>query len=72
MSEARAISLFAGCGGDSLGLERAGFKVVGFSEFNMAATKTHLANFPESVHLVEPVSKSSDITKIPDSVFEPL
>ena len=71
MSEARAISLFAGCGGDSLGLERAGFKVVGFSEFNMAATKTHLANFPESVHLVEPVSKSSDITKIPDSVFEP-
>jgi|Laugrespbdmm15sn_2_1035079.scaffolds.fasta_scaffold01881_3 DNA (cytosine-5)-methyltransferase 1 len=66
----RAVSLFSGCGGDTLGLERAGFKVVAFSEFNKAAIASHLANFPDSEHLVEPTSKASDITKIPNSVFE--
>ena len=66
----KALSLFSGCGGDSLGLERAGFNVVAFSEFNAAATKTHLANFPGSAHIVELESCASDITKIPDSAFE--
>ena len=65
----KAVSLFSGCGGDTLGMERAGGKVVAFSEFNKAAIETHLANFPESVHLCDPVSKSGDITKIPDEVF---
>ena len=65
----KAISLFSGCGGDTLGLERAGYKVVAFSEFNKAAIASHLANFPESEHLVEPVSKCPDITKIPNTVF---
>ena len=64
-----AISLFSGCGGDTLGMERAGGKVVAFSEMNKAAIETHLANFPESVLLVEPTSKATDITKIPDAVF---
>ena len=44
-----AISLFSGCGGDTLGLERAGFKVTGFNEFKSFAVNSHLANFPESV-----------------------
>lgn len=66
----KAISLFSGCGGDTLGLERAGFKVVAFSEFNKAAIASHLANFPDSEHLIEPVSKASDITKIPNTVFQ--
>ena len=43
-----AISLFSGCGGDTLGLTRAGYKVIAFSEFNNAAVESHLANFPES------------------------
>lgn len=64
-----AISLFSGCGGDTLGLTRAGGHVVAFSEFNKAAIETHLANFPESTLLVEPDSKATDITKIPDDVF---
>lgn len=64
-----AVSLFSGCGGDTLGLERAGGKVVAFSEINKAAIQTHLANFPESVLLCDPTSKSSDITKVPDEVF---
>jgi len=64
-----AISLFSGCGGDTLGLTRAGGQVVAFSEFNKAAIETHLANFPDSTLLVEPTSKATDITKIPDDVF---
>lgn len=66
----KAISLFSGCGGDTLGLERAGYKVVAFSEFNKASIASHLANFPDSEHLIEPVSKTSDITKIPNAVFQ--
>lgn len=65
-----AISLFSGCGGDTLGLERAGFKVVAFNEFKQAAVDTHLANFPESKALVEPKKTTGDITKLPDSMFE--
>jgi len=64
-----AVSLFSGCGGDTLGMERAGGKVVAFSEINKAAIQTHLANFPESVLMCDPDSKSSDITKVPDAVF---
>lgn len=65
-----AISLFSGCGGDTLGLERAGFKVVAFNEFKKAASDSHLANFPDSVALQGPKG-AADITKVPDSVFEP-
>ena len=65
----KAISLFSGCGGDTLGLERAGFKVVAFNEFKSAPISTHLANFPDSV-LLKDSKGCSDITKVPDSVFE--
>lgn len=68
---ASAISLFSGCGGDTCGLERAGFKVVAFNEFKGAPVKSHLANFPESVALLEPKKDVGDITKLADSVFEP-
>jgi DNA (cytosine-5)-methyltransferase 1 len=71
MNKPRAISLFSGCGGDTLGLERAGFHVAAFNEFNAAAAHTHLTNFPNSVSLMEPNKKFTDITKVPDSVFEP-
>ena len=66
--EKKAISLFSGCGGDTLGLERAGYKVVAFSEFNKASIATHLANFPDS-ELLADVSNNTDITKIPNTVF---
>jgi hypothetical protein len=66
----KALSLFSGCGGDTLGLERAGFEVVAFSEFNKAAIATHLRNFPNSEHIIDPTSKSADITKIPNTVFQ--
>jgi DNA (cytosine-5)-methyltransferase 1 len=63
-----AISLFAGAGGDSLGLQNAGLNVVAFSENNKDAIKTHLDMFPDSKWLGESVK--GDITKIPDSEFE--
>ena len=62
-----AISLFSGCGGDTVGMETAGYKVVAFNEFNKAAIESHKLNFPDSKLLED---KSPDITKVPDSVFE--
>lgn len=64
----KAISLFAGAGGDTLGLQNAGLNVVAFSENNKDAVKTHLKMFPESKWLGESVK--GDITKIPDTEFE--
>jgi DNA (cytosine-5)-methyltransferase 1 len=69
MNELQAISLFSGCGGDTLGLERAGFKVVAYNEFKKPAIDTHQANFPHSVLLSD--KGKTDITKIPDSTFLP-
>lgn len=66
----KAISLFSGAGGDSLGLKNAGYDVVAFSENNKFAIQTHLREFPNSTHLVDPKTQSPDITKIPDEVFE--
>lgn len=64
-----ALSLFSGAGGDTLGLERAGYKVVAFNEFNKAAIQTHLANFPEST-LLQTDTGVTDITKVPNEVFQ--
>ena len=48
MTKPTAISLFSGMGGDTLGMERAGFKVIAFNEFDKAGIQTHKANFPDS------------------------
>jgi DNA (cytosine-5)-methyltransferase 1 len=65
-----AISLFSGCGGDTLGLEKAGFKVVGFSELRKTFIETHLENFPDSKPIMNIKGDCSDITKIEDCQFE--
>lgn len=65
-----AISLFSGCGGDTFGLEQAGFRVAAFNEFKKCAIQSHEANFPHSKLLKDPTTKKTDIIKIPDSVFE--
>jgi DNA (cytosine-5)-methyltransferase 1 len=64
-----AISLFSGAGGDTIGMENAGLKVVAFSENNAACVKTHLDMFPHSKWLGESVK--GDINKIPDEEFLP-
>ena len=66
-----ALSLFSGCGGDSLGMKRAGFNMVAYSEFKQAAIDSHQANFPDSVLIKDSKGKLTDITKIEDSQFEP-
>lgn len=60
----KAISLFSGAGGDTLGMIDSGIDVVGFVEMEKNAIETHLANFPESKLI------GKDITKIPDETFE--
>lgn len=65
----KAISLFSGAGGDTLGLERAGYTVVAYSENNQQAIATHQAAFPHSILLKDPTTGSTDIRNIPDSVF---
>jgi DNA (cytosine-5)-methyltransferase 1 len=64
----KAISLFAGAGGDTTGLEKAGLNVIAFSENNKDAIQTHLKMFPDSVWLGKDVK--GDINKISDSEFE--
>lgn len=64
-----AISLFSGAGGDTIGMENAGLKVVAFSENNAKCVSTHKDMFPDSKWLGEGVK--GDISKIPDSEFEP-
>lgn len=64
-----AISLFSGAGGDTLGMEKSGIKVIAFSENNSKCVATHKAMFPDSKWLGESVK--GDLSKIPDSEFEP-
>ena len=57
----RAIALFSGCGGMTLGFEWAGFNVLGHVEIDIAANKIYSANFPASSLL------GTDITKVSDA-----
>lgn len=66
-----ALSLFSGAGGDTCGLEQAGWTVKHFSEFNEKATRTHLAAFPSST-LIKSTSGSTNIKEIEDELFTKL
>lgn len=59
----RAISLFSGLGGDTLGMQNAGFDVVAYVEKEDYIRKSHDANFPDC-HLL-----GTDITKISDNEY---
>lgn len=51
----RAIDLFAGAGGLSLGLKKAGWDVRVALEFNPIAIETHRKNMPEVLHLCDDI-----------------
>ena len=63
----KAISLFSGAGGDTLGMEAAGYNVVAFSEQDKDAIATHLTRFPQSVLLEH--NGSRNIQQLPDTMF---
>ena len=54
------IDLFCGCGGFSLGMERAGFECLAAVDFNKEAVATYKANFPkETIVLRKDLAKFS-------------
>lgn len=62
--EMKAISLFSGMGGDSLGMIQAGLKLEAYSEKESVFCETHNLNILSCEFL------GADITKIDDNVFE--
>jgi len=62
----KACSLFSGCGGDTLGMERAGLNVTYFSELKPVFQNSHLMNFKNSEMV------GGDIYKITDEKFSKL
>lgn len=48
MKKPKAISLFCGAGGCSLGFEKAGFEIIYASDFNKSAIDTYKLNFPNT------------------------
>ena len=60
----KAISLFSGMGGDSLGMVNAGLDLVAYSEYEKEMKETHELNFPNSKLI-----GCGDITKTNDEDF---
>ena len=69
----KAISLFSGMGGDSLGIQNAGLNIVAFNEFDKHAIESHKLNFPDSILISDPspkkVKDQTNIQLIPDAAF---
>lgn len=54
------ISLFSGCGGDTLGMTNAGINVHRYCEITTQFCETHKANFPNSKLIKNDITKISD------------
>lgn len=69
----KAISLFSGMGGDTLGIIQAGGDVVAFNEFDKHATSCHILNFPDAKLIENPEGKKekdrTNIQLIPNDTF---
>ncbi|MFC2002430.1 DNA cytosine methyltransferase [Chloroflexota bacterium] len=65
-SELKAVDLFCGCGGLSVGLEKAGFKVIGALDIDPVAIKTYRANHKGVISWNKPIEylSSSVMLKI--------
>jgi len=58
-SNKKAIDLFSGCGGLSLGLQKAGFAMVGAVEIDDFAARTYRTNFPQAIVKTEDIKEIS-------------
>ncbi|MFA4887073.1 MAG: DNA cytosine methyltransferase, partial [Candidatus Nanoarchaeia archaeon] len=56
----KVLDLFAGCGGFSLGFERAGYEIAAFVEWWDPAIQTFQRNHPNAVLLGRDITKISD------------
>ncbi|MBX8516489.1 DNA cytosine methyltransferase [Pseudomonas cichorii] len=67
----RVLDLFAGCGGISLGFDRAGFKNVAAIEFDAHAARSHALNFHKNLppEEFEKHAQAHDITQIEPQSF---
>ena len=65
MKTMKAISLFSGMGGDSLGITNSGLELVAYSEWGKEMKETHELNFPDTKLI-----GCGDITKTSDEEFE--
>lgn len=67
----KVLDLFAGCGGISLGFDRAGFKNVAAIEFDAHAARSHALNFHKELapELFERHAQAHDITLIEPKTF---
>ena len=57
---ASALSLFAGCGGLSLGFRGAGFHIKGYVEIDDALSQVYKANFPETARIGKCIQDITD------------
>lgn len=74
LSAPAVLDLFSGCGGFSLGFQRAGFRIAGSVEIDPSARATHAANFPGSVHFsdattVDPAEVAACLAGAPFTVL---
>lgn len=67
MAKRTFLDLFCGCGGFSLGMNRAGFRCLAAIDFNKEAVKVFQANFPEVTNALE-----KDLTQFAPSELEKL
>lgn len=67
MRQLTCIDLFSGCGGFSLGMERAGFSILAAIDFNPEAVAIFRRNFPHVKHTLQ-----KDLTKFPPAELEQL
>lgn len=58
MKRLTCIDLFCGCGGFTLGMERAGFTVLAANDSNSGAISVFRKNIPDVAHILE-----KDLTK---------
>ena len=67
MNELTFIDLFCGCGGFSLGLERAGLKCLAAVDLNHEAIQVYRSNFPHVQNVLE-----EDLVKFDPEALEAL